>query len=75
MSGDIPRETLIVVSKLKKYIKAKSGMNTSESAIDALSDIVRAACNDAIRVAAQNERRTVLDRDFDVDVDVDRGLD
>ena len=57
------REILIVVSKMKKYIKDRSGMNTSDSVADALSDHVRAVCDDAIRAAAQDSRKTVLDRD------------
>lgn len=63
-AGELPIEMLIVVSKLKKYVKARSGMNTSESAMDALSDIVRAACDCAVREAGRDGRRTVMDRDF-----------
>ena len=54
---------LIVVSKLKKYIRERSGMNTSDSVADVLSDHVRAICDDAIRAAATDGRKTVLDRD------------
>jgi histone H3/H4 len=57
-------EILIVASKLKAYIKARSGMNTSASVLDDLSDRVRDLCNEAIRNAAMAERRTVLDRDI-----------
>jgi histone H3/H4 len=57
------REVLIVVSKMKKYIKDRSGMNCSDAVADAISDHVRAACDDAIRAAAQDGRKTVLDRD------------
>lgn len=62
---DLPREVLIVASKLKKYVKARSGMNTSDRVLEALSDIVRRECNAAIRRAAEDGRKTVLDRDFE----------
>lgn len=63
--ASLPREVLIVASKLKQYIRARSGMNTSDAVMDALSDIVRGACDAAIRRAAQDGRKTVMDRDFD----------
>jgi len=49
---------------MKKYIKAKSGFNTSENVLKALSEHVRALCDQAIRNAGQDERKTVMDRDF-----------
>lgn len=57
------REVLIVVSKMKKYIKDRSGMNCSDAVAEMLSDHVRAICDDAIRAAARDDRKTVLDRD------------
>jgi hypothetical protein len=57
------KDMLIVVSKMKKYIKDRSGMNCGDAVADALSDYVRAICDEAIRAAAQDERKTVLDRD------------
>ncbi len=57
------KDVLIVVSKMKKYIKDRSGMNTSDAVADMLSDHVRAICDEAIRAAARDERKTVLDRD------------
>jgi len=51
------------VSKLKKYIKDRSGFNTSDQIVDVLSDHVRAICDEAIRAAARDERKTVLERD------------
>ena len=62
---DLPRDILIVASKLKKYVKARSGMSTSDRVMDALSDIVRRKCDAAIRRAAEDGRKTVLDRDFE----------
>jgi len=63
-ADDLPREVLVVVSKLKAYVKARSGMNTSDSVTDVLSDQIRKLCDAAIEVAAQDGRKTVLDRDF-----------
>ncbi len=57
------RDMLIVISKLKKYIKDRSGMNCSDAVADVLSDHVRSICDDSIRAAAMDERKTVLDRD------------
>lgn len=63
LSSEVDRDVLIVVSKMKKYIKDRSGMNSSDSVADALSDHVRAICDEAIRTAAADGRKTVLDRD------------
>ncbi len=57
-------ESLIVASKLKNYIRSKSGMNTSGAVIDALSAKVRQLCDQAIENAKQEGRKTVMDRDF-----------
>jgi hypothetical protein len=57
------RDMLIVVSKLKKYIKDRSGMNTSDAVGEVLSDHVRLLCDDAIRAAGTDGRKTVLERD------------
>ncbi len=64
VAAELERDILIVASKLKKYIKAKSGMNTSESVLDPLSDYVRALCDKAIRVAGTDGRKTVMGRDI-----------
>lgn len=63
-NDDIPIEILIVASKLKQYIKARSGMNTSEGAMKALSDHVRVIADRAIATARTADRKTVMDRDF-----------
>ncbi len=60
----IAKDVLIVASKLKDYIRAKSEMNTSASVIDILSDVVRECCDEAIESAKRDGRKTVLDRDF-----------
>jgi hypothetical protein len=58
------REILIVASKLKAYVRARSGMNTSDAVLDVLSDAVRALCDEAIQGAKRDGRKTVMDRDF-----------
>ncbi len=58
-----PDEILVVASKIKAYIRARSGLNTSAGLMDALSEKVRRICDQAIRTAVQNERKTVMDRD------------
>ncbi len=62
--GSIPRDILIVASKLKDYIRARSEMNTSAGVMDVLSEIVRSRCDEAIDQARREGRKTVLDRDF-----------
>jgi histone H3/H4 len=57
-------EVLVVASKLKAYIRGKSGMNTSGAVIDAISNKVRALCDQAIENAKREGRKTVMDRDF-----------
>jgi hypothetical protein len=61
--ADLPRDVLIVASKLKSYVKARSGLRTSDGVMEALSDLVRLACDEAVRRARADERQTVLDRD------------
>lgn len=57
-------EILIVVSKLKNYIRDKSEMNTSADVAEILSHMVRRLCDDAIHNARQDGRKTVMARDF-----------
>jgi histone H3/H4 len=57
-------EVLVVTSKIKKYIKAKADMNTSSSAIEALSKVVEDHIAKAIEEAKKAKRKTVMDRDF-----------
>lgn len=58
-------DTLVVVSKIKTFIKNNSQMNTSSSATDALTKIVENACLKAIEKARSEGRKTVMDRDFE----------
>jgi hypothetical protein len=65
-SGDSPPEAvLIVVSKLKAYVKARGSMNTSDSVTPVLSRHLRELCDKAIAHAAGENRKTVMDRDFE----------
>lgn len=58
------KEVLVVASKLKNYIRSKSGMNTSGSVLEKLSDQIRGMCDQAIERARADGRKTVMDRDF-----------
>jgi len=62
--ADLPRDVLVVVSKLKAYVRARSGMNTSDNVVGILSDHLRRLCDEAIRSAARDGRKTVMERDF-----------
>lgn len=62
-AADAPTEVLIVASRLKEYIRTRSGLKTSERVLAPLSDIVRRVCDEAIANARRDGRTTVLDRD------------
>ncbi len=57
------KEVLVVASKIKNYIREQSEMNTSAGVLDALSDRLRAICDQAIENARHDGRKTVKDRD------------
>jgi len=59
-----PREVLIVASRLKEYVRARVGYNTSDRVLEPLSDIVRRVVDQAIENARRDGRMTVLDRDI-----------
>ncbi|MBX7139192.1 MAG: hypothetical protein K1X83_14555 [Oligoflexia bacterium] len=59
------QDVLVVVSKLKNYIRAASEMNTSGNVAPKLSQIVRMLCDQAIQNAKNDGRKTVMDRDFE----------
>jgi hypothetical protein len=61
----VASDVLIVMSKLKAYVRARSGMNTSDRCVDPLSEAVRELADRAIEKARSEGRKTVLDRDFD----------
>jgi len=58
------KDILVVASKIKNYIRAKSSLNTSAAVMDILSDKVRLLCDQAIERAKADSRKTVMDRDF-----------
>jgi hypothetical protein len=58
------KEVLVVISKVKAYIRAKSSMNTSDAVTEALSDLVRQTCDQAIEKAKGEGRKTVMARDI-----------
>jgi histone H3/H4 len=61
----VEKDVLVVVSKLKKFVKDRSGMSTSDSAIAVLSDHLRWLSVEASRKAAEDGRKTVMDRDYE----------
>lgn len=58
------KEILVVVSKVKAYVKNKAGMSTSASVTEALSDKIRQFLDEAIQNAERDKRKTVMDRDI-----------
>jgi hypothetical protein len=58
-----PEEVLVIASRLKDYVRAKAGFNTSDGVLEPLSEIVRRVCDEAIRNAMREGRKTVLERD------------
>jgi hypothetical protein len=60
-----PREVLVIASRLKDYVQARSEYNTSQSVMDVLSDHLRVVCDRAIDNARADGRKTVMDRDFE----------
>jgi hypothetical protein len=62
-SGSYDVDTLVVVSKLKKFIKDQTGFNTSQCCIDALTQKVAEECLKAAEHANSAERKTVMGRD------------
>lgn len=59
-------EILVVVSKLKSFVKESSGLNTSADVFPVLSDLIRKACLDASRNSHADERKTLMARDFKI---------
>ena len=57
-------EVLVVASKIKNYIRGKSGMNTSAAVMEALSARIRGLCDQAVENAKSDGRKMVMDRDF-----------
>ena len=64
MTSEGEKEVLVVISKLKNYIRTASGMNTAGTVGPVLSEIIRKLCDEAIEHAKKDGRKTVMDRDF-----------
>lgn len=58
------QDVLVVVSKLKSYIKDQSDMNTSGDVPDVLSQMIRLISDQAIQNARNDGRKTVMARDY-----------
>ena len=60
-------DILVVTSKVKKFIKEKSEMNTSAETIDVLSKAIEKLCLKGIESAKADGRKTVMARDIIID--------
>jgi hypothetical protein len=69
---EVEREILIVVSKLKSYIRARSGLSTSDGVMELLSDHLRKLSDAAVQNAMSAGRKTVMERDFRALLDRER---
>ena len=58
-------EVLVVVSKVKTYVKSSADMNTAGNVASKLSDLVRSLCDQAVERARSDGRKTLMDRDFE----------
>ena len=61
----MPREVLVIASRLKEYITARAEMNTAATVMEVLSDHLRRLCDLAIDHAREDGRKTVMERDFE----------
>jgi hypothetical protein len=64
ISKKVEQEVLVVVSKVKAYIKSQADMNVSDDIMDLLSNRIRFFCDEAIKKAQSDGRKTVLERDL-----------
>ena len=58
-------ENLVVVSKVKAFIKSHADMSTSANVMPKLTKIIEEACIKAVEKARGDGRKTVMDRDFE----------
>jgi histone H3/H4 len=58
------KETLVIASKVKAYIKESADLKCSATVIDVLSDKVRALCDEAVKNTRADGRKTIQDKDF-----------
>lgn len=57
-------DILVVASKVKKFIREKSGLSTSAEILEGLSQKVEQLCLEAIEKAKADGRKTVKSRDL-----------
>lgn len=57
-------ESLVVASKVKKYVKEKEGFSTASKAFDQLSSRIQKVCDESAKKATEAKRKTVMDKDF-----------
>ena len=62
-------ESLIVISKVKKFIKDKGDFNTSSGFFEPLNQDIVKACRDAVAHAQKLGRKTVMGKDFNLYVE------
>lgn len=62
-------ENLIVLSKVKKFIKDKSDCNTSAGFFEPLNADIVKSCRDAVAHAQKLGRKTVMGKDFNLYVE------
>lgn len=62
-------ESLIVISKVKKFIKENADMNTSAGFFEPLNDDILKSCRDAMAHAQKLGRKTVMGKDFNLYVE------
>ncbi len=67
------KEILVVASKLKAFVREQSGMNTSDTVLPLLSDLLRSVSTTALRLAAQDGRKTIQARDVEAAIAEWRG--
>jgi histone H3/H4 len=59
-------ESLIVISKVKKFIKEKGDFNTSSGFFEPLNQDIVKACRDAVSHTQKLGRKTVMGKDFNL---------
>lgn len=62
-------ENLIVISKVKKFVKERADMNTSAGFFEPLNTDIVKACRDAVAHAQKLGRKTVMGKDFNLYVE------
>ena len=62
-------ESLIVISKVKKFIKEKADMNTSAGFFEPVNQDIVKACRDAMAHTQKLGRKTVMGKDFNLYVE------